>query len=148
MSSTQGSGPQSELLPNFCQAEESLACLISARFQINVTSVASTLCGPGLRIAKRQERRVGFAVFVDRRRSICGKRNCFRRGQPNPTPVRPKDAKVYLRRKFHETPCEHLMAFDSSSTLRVRGRKNPGGPFRFDFRPHCQSTTAGREPHK
>lgn len=50
--------------------------------------------------------------------------------------------------KFHETLRKHLMAFDPSPTFWVRGRKNPGSYFKFDFRPNFKSTTAGRERPK
>jgi hypothetical protein len=54
--------------------------------------------------------------------------------EPDSTPHRPKNAKIYLGRKSHETLCEHLMAFDPSSTFWVRGRKNHRFAFKSDFK--------------
>jgi hypothetical protein len=66
--------------------------------------------------------------------------------EPDSTPHRPKNAKIYLGRKSHETLREHLMAFDPSSTFWVRGRKNHRFAFKSDFRSNFKS--AGCERRK
>jgi hypothetical protein len=95
----------------------SLACQISARFQMNVTHVALTILRPGPRISTRPE---------------------FAKSQP---PVFPREKGDLYATNTDWVGGEHLMAFDPSSTFWVRGRKDP----RFDFRPNFRSTTAGRE---
>jgi hypothetical protein len=68
-------------------------------------------------------------------------RHLHQEEEPDSTPHSQKNAKIYLGRKSHETLCEHLIAFDLSSTFWVRGRNNHRFAFRSNVKSNFKSTT-------